>query len=117
MLSKILSFFGSKKRQKEEVSPVDKRYVKLVDQIITIAHANQWIIWAVDHTKFYMRFARNDEYVDVWYSKMTVGTVINHPKKGRTQMFRRNVSSKELLDIFTDPRTHTGKGYYKRYGR
>jgi hypothetical protein len=51
-------------------------------------------------------------YVDVWYTKMTVGTVLDHPTKGRGQLFRKNVDRKTLRDIFENPRVHTGKGYY-----
>ena len=29
-----------------------------------------------------------------------VGTAMNHPHKGKTQLFRRNVSSAELREIF-----------------
>lgn len=54
------------------------------------------------------------EKVNVYLTKMTVATCIKHPKKGKTQLFRRNVSFVELEQIFADPRTHTGKGYYKK---
>lgn len=42
---------------------------------------------------------------------MTVATCINHPKQGKTQLFRKNVSFDELDKIFKNPRVHTGKGY------
>jgi hypothetical protein len=53
--------------------------------------------------------------INVYYSTMTVATCIEHPVKGKTQLFRRNVICKKELDkIFTNPRTHTNKGYYER---
>lgn len=52
--------------------------------------------------------------INVYMTKMTVATCLNHPKKGPTQLFRRNVDIKMLDEIFAYPRKHTGKGYYKR---
>lgn len=57
---------------------------------------------------------RGDEQINVYYTKMTVGTCVTHPIKGKTQLFRRNVTIKELEKIFANPRVHTGKGYYER---
>ncbi|KAJ3285280.1 hypothetical protein HDU79_007460 [Rhizoclosmatium sp. JEL0117] len=51
--------------------------------------------------------------VNVYYTTQTVATVINHPVKGRTQLFRRNVSWADLGKIFQNARVHTGKGYYR----
>jgi len=53
--------------------------------------------------------------INVYYTTMTVGTCLKHPKKGRTQLFRRRVSMKQLEKIFENPRQHTGKGYYTKY--
>jgi hypothetical protein len=47
---------------------------------------------------------------------MTVATCLKHPKKGSTQLFRRNVTLKTLDQIFAYPRKHTGIGYYKKIG-
>lgn len=49
--------------------------------------------------------------INVWHEKMTVGTALTHPKQGRTQLFRRYVTPKEMEKIFKNPREHTGKGY------
>lgn len=52
--------------------------------------------------------------VNVWTSKnglFTVGTYLVHPKKGKSQLFRRNLTEREVLDILKHPRKHTGKGY------
>lgn len=54
--------------------------------------------------------------INVYLTKMTVATCLNHPKKGPTQLFRRNVALNELDEIFSYPRKHTGKGYYKKKG-
>jgi len=49
--------------------------------------------------------------INIYTSKMTVATCVNHPKKGKTQMFRRNVGEKLMNKIFKNPRVHTDKGY------
>lgn len=51
--------------------------------------------------------------INVYLTKMTVATCLNHPKKGSTQLFRKNVNYEMLKSIFANPRKHTGKGYYK----
>ncbi len=52
------------------------------------------------------------------YTNMTVGTSLTHPKKGKTQLFRKNVSKQFLEKLFENPRTHSEKfgthGYYRR---
>ena len=52
--------------------------------------------------------------INVYLTKMTVATCLNHPKKGKTQLFRKNVTEDMLNQIFEYPRKHTGKGYYKK---
>jgi len=59
-------------------------------------------------------FIKGRNQVNVYHSKMTVGTCVNHPTKGKTQLFRKRVSPEELERIFRKPRVHTGKGYYRR---
>lgn len=52
--------------------------------------------------------------INVYLTRMTVATCLNHPKKGATQLFRKNVDISMLNEIFSYPRKHTGKGYYKK---
>lgn len=53
--------------------------------------------------------------INVWRSERsilyTIGTYLNHPKQGKTQLFRRNVNLLQLEKLFKNPRQHTGKGY------
>ena len=51
--------------------------------------------------------------INAYYTTGTVATAISHPSHGKTQLFRRNVSKVLLATIFENPRTHTGKGYYR----
>jgi hypothetical protein len=52
--------------------------------------------------------------INVYYTTGTIGTCLNHPRKGKTQLFRRNVTIELLEQIFMDPRVHTGTGYYRK---
>lgn len=49
--------------------------------------------------------------INVYYTTGTVGTCINHPRMGRTQLFRRNADIVKLAEIFRNPRVHTRNGY------
>ena len=57
---------------------------------------------------------KEDMRINIYYTTMTVATCLKHPYKGKTQLFRRNVSSKQLIKIFENPRVHTFKGYYAK---
>lgn len=54
--------------------------------------------------------------INVWFTTMTVGTCIHHPKQGKTQLFRRKVDLELLSNIFKNPRAHTGRGYKVKQG-
>lgn len=70
----------------------------------------------IDHQrdKLMLSFRRNFERINVYYSKMTVATCINHPKSGKTQLFRKKVGLGLLEKLFINPRHHTHKGYYEK---
>lgn len=52
--------------------------------------------------------------INIYLTKLTVATCIDHPKKGKTQLFRKNITIEQLKKIFDNPRQHTGKGYYEK---
>lgn len=58
-----------------------------------------------------IRFGDATMFIDVWYSKMTVATNVQHPTKGWNRLYRKHVSLEELEKIMAYPRQHTGKGY------
>lgn len=39
---------------------------------------------------------------------------MSHPRKGPTQLFRRDLSAAEEDRVLENPRAHTGKGYYTK---
>ena len=59
-------------------------------------------------------FTRRRERVNVYYTTGTVGTCVDHPRQGKTQLFRRGQTLGYLSAIFQDPRVHTGDGYYRK---
>lgn len=79
-----------------------------------IARREGWEIIDDQTNIFMLGFVRGIERINVYYSKMTVATCINHPTKGRTQLFRKGVNMDLLKKLFVDPRYHTDMGYYKK---
>jgi hypothetical protein len=60
-------------------------------------------------------FSNGSMQVNVYYTTGTVGTCLDHPTQGKTQLFRRDVVSLDMLsNIFHNPRVHTGVGYKHR---
>jgi len=55
-----------------------------------------------------------DVRINVYYTTRTIGTALTHPSQGATQLFRRNCTTEELVNIFENPRVHTGRGYKRR---
>ena len=49
-----------------------------------------------------------------WLTTGTVGAYLEHPKQGKTQLFRRKVTFDEAKEIIKNPRQHTGSGYHTR---
>jgi hypothetical protein len=50
--------------------------------------------------------------LNVWCTTGTVGSYLNHPRQGKTQLFRRNISSHgKLRKLLKKPRAHTNVGY------
>lgn len=82
--------------------------------ILFVAVTNGWqVIGYQDDIKM-MSFKKAGMRVNVYTTKMTVGTCLVHPKKGATQLFRKNVNLELLREIFKNPRVHTGKGYIEK---
>merc|ERR1712106_682843 len=52
-------------------------------------------------------YSRDGTRMNYYPSTGTVGTSMNHPTQGNTQMFRRDVPVETLME---NPRAHTGHG-------
>ncbi len=85
-----------------------------IEKIRQIAAEQEWP--EIDHQEniCMLSFKKDTTRVNVYYSTMTVGTCLNHPKKGKTQLYRRNVDEAELRKIMVNPRVHLNKGYRER---
>ena len=85
-------------------------------KIRQIAEINGWR--EIDHQEniYMISFLREGVRTNIYYSKMTVATAMNHPVRGKTQLYRRGCSLKMVEKILAKPRIHTGRGYYRRKG-
>ena len=87
-----------------------------------LAHKHGWDEIA-DHWNnrllIFERYERNGEnrmQLSVWYTTLTVGSCLDHPYQGKTQLFRRSVDwDWELEELFINPRYHSGHGYQRRW--
>jgi len=87
-------------------------------QLINMAKQHDWILHDIQENIGLISFVKiidNDQArINVYITKMTVGSCINHPSKGKTQLFRKNVDQKLMNKIFKNPRIHTCKGYHTK---
>jgi hypothetical protein len=51
--------------------------------------------------------------INVYYADRTIGTAVQDPVYGKTQLFRRDCTPERLADIMKNPRAHSGQGYKK----
>ncbi|MCP4974610.1 MAG: hypothetical protein GY931_00485 [Maribacter sp.] len=80
-------------------------------QLLHLATSNNWKLLCIQDNIGMISFTKEGARINIYTTKMTVATCLNHPKQGKTQMYRKNVSNEELGKIFKNPRVHTGKGY------
>ena len=59
-------------------------------------------------------YRKDDARLNFYLSTETVGSCLDHPTKGKTQLFRKYM--KDPICLFENPREHTGKGYYSKNG-
>ena len=49
--------------------------------------------------------------INVYYATRTIGTAMDHPIGGKTQMFRRHCTTDDLRKMLEHPKAHIGRGY------
>eukprot|EP01068_Selenidium_serpulae_P004468 Selendium_serpulae@DN3585_c0_g1_i3.p2 len=59
-------------------------------------------------------YARGAVRLNFWLTSGTVGSYLEHPRQGHTQLFRRNTTLLGAEAVFRNPRTHTGEGYHTK---
>jgi len=87
-------------------------------EIIRAANATGYRLQRPPGSDGLLMFSRDGGLVRVrvWHTTMTVSTCLDHPKRGKTQLFKRNVTPGELVRILDDPRVHIGGRYYQKEG-
>ena len=89
--------------------------MKLALPIVEIlAKEKGWSLFDHQVKNKMISFFRRGVRLNIYYTTGTVGTCMDHPTKGKTQLFRRGVDTGLLEKIFDNPRVHTGEGYYRR---
>lgn len=66
---------------------------------------------------FKKAFEYGDVRINIYLTKGTISTSMNHPTRGKTQLHRRNQSMERVVKLLNNPRLHTGRGYYKRQSK
>ena len=57
-------------------------------------------------------YRKDDTRLNFYLSTGTVGSCLDHPKKRKTQLFRKYMENP--MTLFDNPREHTGKGYFTK---
>lgn len=93
-----------------------KAIVKKTSLVEVLASAKSlgYLIEKVDYNTGLFRFVNGGIHINFYCTSFTITTELNHPKKGKTQLHRRNLTTMEVREIFKNPRKHTGQGYYKK---
>ena len=90
------------------------RGMMLVAPLQKMAERHGW--WMLDHQQNIgmISFLKGTARINVYYSRMTVTTVVDHPKLGRNSLYRKGVDMGTMEKIFINPRSHVGLGYHQR---
>lgn len=84
------------------------------DRIIDLANKHGWVFICKQSENCMISFMRSSVRINIWPSKGTVATAMDHPRKGKTQLYRRGLNINQIEEILINPRQHTGRGYYTR---
>jgi len=107
--------FADEEKAKKVYIPRQPLYFKHeIEQIRFIAKNAEWDEIDLQENNKLISFVKGSTRINIYYSTMTVGTCLTHPKLGKTQMFRRNVNMRTLEQIFINPRLHTNTGYRQK---
>ena len=77
-----------------------------------IAAAHGWTKVSAHNSMAPMNsYLKGTSRLNFWLTTGTVGSYLEHPAQGKTQLFRRQVTMEEAEQLFANPRQHTGRGY------
>lgn len=67
-------------------------------------------------SRSFISFEKDGAYLQFCYSHLSIATVLDHPKYGRTKLERTGQLSQKIIEsIFRNPRHHMGKKVKSRY--
>jgi hypothetical protein len=92
-----------------------EKQVLSVSDVRILAVRNYWIEINFQKKNNIISFKKNDIRMNIYLLNSIVSTSMNHPKHGKTQLFRYKCSLLDVNKIMKNPRIHTGKGYYRNY--
>ncbi|KAL7470846.1 hypothetical protein ACHAXS_011127 [Conticribra weissflogii] len=105
----------------KEAAGVASTFSKVLDldQVKALAREENYTTIFFNEKSRVISFQKLDQIddsvrINVYWTTGTVGTCLNHPRQGKTQLFRRDVDVSGLREIFRNPRVHTGVGYYEK---
>lgn len=101
---------------------------KVIEEIKRLASNRDWSMIDDQPKTSMVSFEKSFDYstkpvrINVYYKKestvrnlcLTISTAMDHPTKGKTQLFRKNQNNSSFIKLLNNPRLHTGKGYYKK---
>lgn len=97
----------------KQTSLIEKQVLSVSD-IRILAVRNHWIELNFQQKNNLISFKKNDVRMNVHLSTSIVSTSMNHPKHGKTQLFRYKCNLLDIRKLMRNPRMHTNKGYYKK---
>jgi len=86
----------------------------IAEELILRAEYYKWEFLTFQEDIKMLSVFKPEMRINIYTTTMTVATCLDHPKKGKTQMFRRKVDIKTMNKIFRNPRLHTDLGYRKK---
>lgn len=88
-----------------------------IEQIEEVAASQNYTRGALNEESCVISFTREGVKINVYYTTGTVGTCIDHPTQGKTQLFRKRIALVDNVDgltqLFSNPRQHTDVGYQR----
>lgn len=85
-----------------------------IEAILATAKRLRYSVVMVNYDVGMIRFRKNGVSVNLYTTNYTVTTELDHPRQGKTQLHRKGLSHDEVIQVLTDPRKHTGKGYHRK---
>ena len=98
---------------------------EIIKEIKRLAKNREWKFICEQPKTSMISFEKEFEYsskpvrMNVYYKKdssqrnlnLTIATAMDHPKKGKTQLYRKNINNSQFIKLLKNPRQHTGRGY------